>query len=571
MSREIDGRTYDLFVHHQVAFPLTAGPFAVGPAVVSYNLPLRLSILSREVPHEVASDTLTVMVEAHPGEGRPDQYLGAVGRNLELEVSVDTGRFARGDAGTLYVTVNGRGNVALWPEPHIEWPPNLRVYPGETDVHVDYEEGIVGGSKTFVYLLMPDSVGGYAIPPASYVYFDLTDGTYRSAVGSGTQLVAREVRVTDVESSSRVTLRAPAGPAPVDRLVGRLTWPMWMVVFLLPPGLVLVQRTVPRLMRGPRRMTSATRPAGLEQADQRLRRAMERVVPRASDRDARDLAAALESVGVAPPVAMHAVRVRDRLGQSLYGPTPSNDDVELLAEVEEVLRALPHRERQAARVAGMGLALVVGTLGSVAAQSLSAERLMDARAFRQAADSFQVRAEQAPDEVAHWYNLGAARLAAEEPAGARAAWIAALRIRPRDPGIRRALNSLGMLDTVSDDLVFLAPVTPGETLVVGGLLWVVAWCLLLARRRARVVAVALALAVVLVTLSAYTDHRYAEHIALVRGGDVPLRVAPYGSASPLRRLTSDVAVRIERTSGPWLMVRRGNAIGWLLEDEVWRV
>src|SRR5439155_138724 len=74
------------------------------------------------------------------------------------------------------VTVSGLGNVALWPEPAIHWPAGFRTYPGEATVRVESKGGQIGGSKTFHYLAVPDSVGAFLLPEMRYAYYDRSSG-----------------------------------------------------------------------------------------------------------------------------------------------------------------------------------------------------------------------------------------------------------------------------------------------------------------------------------------------------------------------------------------------------------
>src|SRR5439155_12729777 len=78
-------------------------------------------------------------------------------------------------------TLSGVGNVALWPEPVIGWPPGFRSYPGETATRIEARDGRIAGAKTFHYLVMPDSVGSFRMPAVRYPYYDLAAGAAAAA------------------------------------------------------------------------------------------------------------------------------------------------------------------------------------------------------------------------------------------------------------------------------------------------------------------------------------------------------------------------------------------------------
>ena len=248
-SREVAGRLYDLFVHSQIVFPLTPGPFKVGPASVSYNLPLRTSILSREIPQEVLSQPIEVMVRPQP-PGPAGASPSAAGSGLRLDAMLDTGGFATGGAGQIAVTVTGRGNVSLWPEPDLQWPVGIRVYPGQTDVDIGQDSGYVVGSKTFYYLVVPDSIGAYTVPGARLDYFDPDRGRWLAARTEPMHLVSRVGRTPGTGPPVGPRLVAATGPTLARRLAGWLPLSLWLVVLAVPPLLMLWRPLLARRARG---------------------------------------------------------------------------------------------------------------------------------------------------------------------------------------------------------------------------------------------------------------------------------------------------------------------------------
>ncbi len=72
-------------------------------------------------------------------------------------------------------------------------------------------------------------------------------------------------------------------------------------------------------------------------------------------------------------------------------------------------------------------------------------------------------------------------------------------------------------------------------------------------------------------LAAYLHDRYTEPVGLVVVPNVAVREAPYGTAQATTRFARGAAVRIERSEGAWLLVRRGGSQGWVLLAEVGRL
>ena len=83
-SRQVNGRWYDLFVLHQVAFPLTPGRFGVSAAKLTYNLPLAYQFFSQEERYTLQSETTSFAARALPAEGRQPDFAGAVGHGLSI-------------------------------------------------------------------------------------------------------------------------------------------------------------------------------------------------------------------------------------------------------------------------------------------------------------------------------------------------------------------------------------------------------------------------------------------------------------------------------------------------------
>jgi hypothetical protein len=573
-SREVWGRLYDLFVHRQVVFPLTAGPLEVGPATVSFSLPLRTSILSREIPQEVQSESRWVEVAAQPEVGRPGGFTGVAAGGLSFEVLVDSQALALGGGVTIRSTVQGRGNIALWPEPQFRWPRGVRVYPGGTDLQLVPENDLIAGTKTFTYLVVPDSAGTFAIRNPVYPYFDLDTRRYREARAGSVEFVARGGRLS-------VALRVPppllmeAGGEPMLRgLMARIPLWGWLLLVASPAGLALIGRLVSRVSVR-RTERAAPTPAGtLERLDRQFRGALERLVPDAAVREGHALAEALRAAGVETPVAAHASRLRDRLGQAVYGPDGASDPEELGAEVQEVLNALPGARVRNGPVRDVAAAVaVVFLLGaaSAAAQEPTAEQLFEARLFGAAADSFALRGVAQPGEAAHWFNLGSALFALGEEDRARLTWVRAARISPRRREIRDALSLTGPPDANSSGLLWIAPVAAWEAGAVAVVAWLIAWLLMALGTRYTRVILLLTLSTTTAAYAAYVSRRYRTPVAVAIAPETPLRSAPYGSATAAVFLDEGMAVRVNDTAGVWLLVTRGTSQGWVLREEVERL
>jgi hypothetical protein len=572
LSRQVGGVWYDLFVHHQAVFPLTAGELAVGAATVTYDLPLTHSFLSRELRHEVESQRLQLAVRQLPPLPDGRGFQGATGVGLSLDVDVPIRDFQVGSAVRVRAVVSGGGNVALWPEPAVEWPPGMRAYPGDVQVDVSPEDGRVGGRKTFHYTLVPDSAGAYRLAGITYPYFDTESRRHVVLRAAPIQLTASG------GSPGGAIARGAAGPLAVrpatrslDAWLARAPWWAWLLVMGLPPLLAGGARWARRRRRAPAAAPDWRERSGLPALDREFRTVLEGLVADAGLLDGDGLADALRAAGVDAPVAAHSARVRDRLRLARYGPEGATDSNELEAEVREVLRALlgrstePHRLHVAAAVILLAAAVARPAVGQ------SPEQLLEAGAGRAAADSFAARAAGEPLVAAHWYNLGVALERSGEVQRAHAAWIRAGRLAPRDRSIRDALGRRPPPDRDTARLTWISPVAPAEALAGALALWVLGWALAGVGVRRRHVAIVMALVVLVAGYALVLNRRYAGPVALARLADTPLREAPYGSAPAPRTLADGAAVTIVEERGPWVLARRGAEAGWVLRDELVRL
>ena len=573
-SRQVRGGWMDLFVAHQALFPLAPGRIVIPPATVAYAVPVGFSVFKREERYSLRSDTVPVTVLPLPATRRPadDQPVAAQGLALEVAHEPPNGR--DGEPIAMTATVSGAGNVALWPEPAIGWPLGFRPYAGETAMRIAPRDGRIAGAKVFHYLVMPDSAGSFLLPEVRYPYYDLAAGDYRVATVAPRALAVAP-GIEPHPARALPPLARGRAPAWADELArGLVPWG-WLVVLLGPPLLVWLRRrrrtgadvaeTVPPAAPAP-----LTR---LGQLERQFQAVLANHVPDQPARDGDGLARALRAAGVDSAVAEHVKRLRDRLRASRYGPRGLGDAVELAAELEQVLQVLGVEPGGKGRrvVAAIALMALVGLARPAAAQTMSAEALYDAGALRAASDSFAARAAGSPRVPDHWYNLGATLYRAGADGKATAAWTWAARLAPRDPLVRRARELLPPPDAASEALLTTGLVTPGEWALVAALFWVAAWGAVAARRRRSVVLGLALVTVAAVGLAAREGVHRAQPLAIVLNSATPIRVAPYGGASPTSMVEAGAALLVARSYGAWLEVHRQDGVrGWLLAAEVSR-
>src|SRR5439155_304588 len=80
---------------------------------------------------------ITVLsLPAGGGGGRSADDRGVVGQGLTLDLRIEPAATRVGEPIEAATTVTGVGNVALWPEPVVRWPPGFRAYPAQTEMRL---------------------------------------------------------------------------------------------------------------------------------------------------------------------------------------------------------------------------------------------------------------------------------------------------------------------------------------------------------------------------------------------------------------------------------------------------
>jgi hypothetical protein len=563
MSRTVEGQVYDLFMYHEIVFALTPGDLEVGPAKVTYSLPISGSFLSREVRHEEQSAPFLIGIM--PVAGVPPDRVVA-GRDVSVTLSAPETLLPVGDAARLTITLAGSGNVALWPEPDLRWPPGIHAYQERSLVDIAVEDGVLGGTKQFEYLVVADSAGIHRLPGPLYEYFDLDRDTVR--------VIRADPMVfeTPETAGSGAPLRSAPPLLRESWVLRSLEWlqergpSTWIAVFVVPPlfaGLLRLRgRRRPGRARGVRTSELQHASTPLEEA---VRETLHAFVPDADGRGEDQLADALVAAGVEATLAAHAARIRERLRQARYGPEPQADAGELTEEVAAVLKALEGRR---ARENGVRVATaLLVTLGvcSSALHAQSLERLWDAGAVRNVAESLTARVQAEPHNAVQWFNLSLAWEQLGESARARAAWIRAARAAPHEPRIASAGAHWARQP---NSAAWVGPITPAEALAMAALCWVLGWMLVAARRRVRVGRLLLIVAVTCAAGAGVIEWRYRMPYALVIDGETPLREAPYGPARSRAILDAADVVVVERTERDWRRVSVHGMQGWLHTSEV---
>lgn len=176
--RQVGGQEYSVAVLLKRAlFPLQAGKLQIG-SMESEVTTFTTAFYSAEGTI-LKSEPLTLEVRPLPAANRPEGFVVQNVGKFALQANLDRDKIAGGEAATLTVVVRGEGNLRglKIKTPAVE---GLRVYEPKVAERLDAGD-VVGGTKTYEFVLLPQKGGTLEIPAIELPYFDPKKERYEVA------------------------------------------------------------------------------------------------------------------------------------------------------------------------------------------------------------------------------------------------------------------------------------------------------------------------------------------------------------------------------------------------------
>jgi hypothetical protein len=125
------------------------------------------------------SNEVPILVQRLP-EGAPPDFSGAVGQ-FEIRTSLSDTEGVVNEPLTLYVDIEGTGNVEFITEPPLPDLPGWRIFDSQSTSKIEAQGDVVYGRRRFERLLVPGQPGEYVFPALSFSYFDPQTLEYQTA------------------------------------------------------------------------------------------------------------------------------------------------------------------------------------------------------------------------------------------------------------------------------------------------------------------------------------------------------------------------------------------------------
>jgi BatD DUF11 like domain len=183
----MNGEVYVRFpVHRRLLFPTKAGTLTI-PAMTLRIALARQSVFDQGLVAERSTQPIKLTVDPLPDE---PGFTGAVG-SFKIEATADPTSLLLGDAATVRFRVEGVGNLK-WVDKGPEFSlPGAKVFPPQVKSNVAVRPEGLAGSKTWEYVVVPETSGRLSVPALAFAWFDPEAGRIHRAETAPLELEVR--------------------------------------------------------------------------------------------------------------------------------------------------------------------------------------------------------------------------------------------------------------------------------------------------------------------------------------------------------------------------------------------
>lgn len=191
----VDGKRYKTAILRKMAlFPQKSGELTIDPVEMDFQV--RVKTGNRKRGNDIKSffrrqmggyETKKIRVKSRPVQldvkplptPRPENFSGLVGQ-FDLKSQLNKNQILAGNPVNIKLTLEGSGNLKMAQPLELDLPPDFEVYDPEEQMNLTKKGGMIGGRKTFEYLIIPRQKGQYRIDPVEISYFNPELESYES-------------------------------------------------------------------------------------------------------------------------------------------------------------------------------------------------------------------------------------------------------------------------------------------------------------------------------------------------------------------------------------------------------
>jgi len=171
-----NGRRYDVFVFKTGAVATKVGKrnivFETAVTVRDSN-----NLFGKRKQIQVTSNPIAMEVVPLPAEGRPANFSGAVGNNLQFKVKTGSTAVNTGDPVDLSLEISGRGALDQTTVPDSDQWDGFKLYPAKSDIKFLGTRHLYA-FKNFERIIVPLRSSITEVPKIEFVYFDIGTKKY---------------------------------------------------------------------------------------------------------------------------------------------------------------------------------------------------------------------------------------------------------------------------------------------------------------------------------------------------------------------------------------------------------
>lgn len=176
---EYQGKPYRyVILRRTVLYPQKTGKLEIEPLSLSVSTTVatnKRDIFGRPLKKSanitVSARKRVVNVKPLPQNGKPNDFSGAVG-DFDFAVRTDKSTLDAGEAFTMSIEAQGKGNLKLFELPEPKLPSSLEVYEPQNEDAIRTNLAGMSGLKKKTYTIVPQYKGVYPLPPVSFSYFN---------------------------------------------------------------------------------------------------------------------------------------------------------------------------------------------------------------------------------------------------------------------------------------------------------------------------------------------------------------------------------------------------------------